>query len=152
MGTGIYTFINEKSSQKQQSIESKEEQLDNQDMIDKKYNRKRNKSEAMKEKHCLDKTCATDIENILESGSFGVISGNIVNEGDSPVPAGYLKFTFTVGDSEEKLVFYHEEFPVGKKIPIEIQHTNEKIVEATNLKIEIPTTEEIKEIENKSAA
>jgi len=148
LGSGIYASINKKDSIKKQSIESQEE-MKSQDMIDKKYDRKRNKSEAMKEKHCLDKICITDIENTFESGSIGVISGNMINEGDSSIPAGYLKLSFTAENFEEKLIIYHAELPARKQIPLEIQHKNEKIVEATNVKIENPTPEEIKEADIK---
>lgn len=120
-----------------------ETQEENQDEIDKMYNRERNKSPKFKEKHCVEDICILELTNIYEKNLIGIISGEIVNNSRQSLPAGYLKADFIINDKKETLYLVHDEIKPQETFNMEMHYDRYDIIKATDYKLSIPTDEEV---------
>lgn len=109
------------------------------------YQKEYNHSSQISKKHCLNNLCILNIKIVYEYNSYGVITGDLINELDKPVSDGFINLNFYIDDKMEVLHFYHPSLNSKENIPLELQFTNYNILKAKDYKIEYPSEEEILE-------
>lgn len=113
-------------------------------------NRTINSSDKVKEEHCLDYLCISNMEMINEDENISIITGNLINKSDKIIPKGWINLVFTVEEEKITEAFYHEELQPNEAVPLELQHKNSKIVNAKDYKIKTPSKEEQEKYEQET--
>lgn len=107
-------------------------------------NKSQNKSEALKQRHCLNSICIDELNVVTNNDiNLSVVNADLKNISDQIIPEGYIKIVFTLnGTSFEKLLF-HNEIPANSFAILEWQHNNKELINALDYSLVEPTAAEI---------
>lgn len=105
----------------------------------------KNKSEKIKEEHCIESLCLVSTKISYDNkNKIGEIEFNFKNKGTESLPQGFIKLV-AKDNPKISFVIYHLELNPDSEMPSLIQFKDKKIVEIKDFILKKPTNAEIEE-------
>lgn len=109
--------------------------------------KKKNESEQLSKKHCLEGLCIDDLV-ITKENEICYFNGNLKNTTEADVSDKYINIIFTDSKKKEKKIWYHIDLMLpGDIIMLNIGMPDQDSFDSSDYRIEKPSDEEIKEYE-----
>ena len=101
-----------------------------------------NEHSSIYDEHCLNELCI-ELSTMFYREGYGGMTLNVVNKSDEIKGKEFMNIIFITQNGDLKKFFYHDEMDAHESYLTEITFTEKEIIEATNYRLEEPSSEEL---------